>query len=85
MKQQQQTQLETALWHCESCRVWWGNGSNMRDAATLMQGVASQRPALAWDEYRGWRSVTTVVTCPQCQKPATPLSGIHTFTQKEIV
>jgi hypothetical protein len=79
----QRLQEETALWHCETCQIWWGSGNNMREAATLMQNVAKMTFPLAWDEYRGWRSGTAIVTCPQCGQPAKSLSNQHTFLQEE--
>jgi hypothetical protein len=73
--------METALWHCTSCQIWWGNGPKTDEAAALMQQAANHEPILAWDEFRGWRvdgALGTAVACPNCGKSATRLAPSRT-------
>lgn len=69
----QQLQTETLIWHCKSCQAWWGNGGHVHDASALVQYAANTTTSLAWDNYRGWRTVTSgTMTCPQCGQLASP-------------
>lgn len=80
---QQRQQVETALWRCESCRIWWGSGSNTRDAGALMQYVAKMMQPQVWDDYRGWHNMTAIATCPQCGRLASPFLQPRSFRPNE--
>jgi len=81
----QQSQMETTLWQCETCHTWWGRGSNIGEAAEVMQNVARMPFPLAWDEYYGWFSKIAIITCPRCGQPAREISDQHTFLHEEAL
>jgi ribosomal protein L37AE/L43A len=78
----QHTQLETTLWHCESCQAWWSSGGNM-DAAALIQDANSLISLMARDDYHVWHKMTTNVTCPRCGQPAIPFLQTHVLEQED--
>lgn len=46
-------QNEAALWHCESCKVWWCS-QPVGEATDFMQTLSIDiLKEMGWDNYRG--------------------------------